>query len=155
MKARALLLLLLVLSLLTFSGCGERGVDNAKTKLLHGSITEKRLGSPHDTQLEEEGVLIHPGPGPTEVCFAPGSKLGAVTLVGRIKALPKEADAIKGAGSVGVTFVQDGAAGPRQVVDRSKSLEQAVDFSKVRELKVIVDNGNSASQFDWFYLGVK
>jgi len=139
---------------LALSGCDFPG-SSGKTQALYNSIENKQLGGTQDLKLDKDGILIHPGPSPTVVSFAPKGKLGNITLEGSIKDLPAESKSTPGAGTVGVVISIDGKDGSRRVVTPGKPMEQSIDLSKVQRFSISVDNGNNTAAYDWFYLRVK
>jgi len=127
-----------------------------KTIAFFDQLSSKKLGDQFGAvQLREAGVLLHPGlTTPTEVVFAVDKQSGPTTFAAWICGLPPEALANPQAGVAGLDFLLDGRPTGRVIVDRYTNSYHTFDLTGVRELKVVVDNGNGKSLYDWLFLGV-
>jgi len=127
-----------------------------KTVAFFDQLSAKKLGDEFGAvQLREIGILLHPGLAtPTEAVFAVDGQSGATTFAAWMCGLPPEALANPEAGVAGLDFVLDGRPTSRVIVDRHTNSYHTFDLTGVRELKVVVDNGNGKSLYDWLFLGV-
>jgi hypothetical protein len=131
-------------------------VQLAKTIEFFDRVSSKKIGDVCGAaQLREQGVLLHPGTNnATEATFAVGRNLGLTTFAAWIGELPPEALANPDAGVAAVEFFLDGRPAGRVVVDRHTNSYHTFDLANVSELKIVVDNGNGQSLYDWLFLGV-
>jgi hypothetical protein len=127
-----------------------------KTVTLFDHLSSKKLGDQFGAvQLRELGILVHPGvSSPTEAVFSINGQMNSTTFATWMSGLPPEALALPDAGVAGVELFLDERSTGRVIVDRHTNSYHTFDLTGVRELKVVVDNGNGKSLYDWLFLGV-
>lgn len=136
--------------------CEKPKISHPKTVAFFNRLTSKLAGDEVGAvQLRDIGILLHPGlNSPTEAVFSTLGFQLPVTFATWMCGLPPEALANPDAGVAGIEFILDGRPTGRVVVDRSTNSYHTFDLSAVQQVKIVADNGNGQSIYDWLFIGV-
>ncbi|MFN7570364.1 MAG: NPCBM/NEW2 domain-containing protein [Betaproteobacteria bacterium] len=131
-------------------------VDAAGTKALFARLTLKEPGDKVGVvELRPEGILLHPGDSrPTVVEFDLKGLASPLALRFFMAPLPPDALGIKDAGTVQVEAMVDGKLLWKEAVGRGRGLDRGLDVAGATKLRLIVDNADGKSWFDWLMFGV-